>query len=119
MNESYEVQPSDILLRWLHPGQFKWDESRATSAAFKDYEMSVDILCLTSLEESYVRAKKIDKNAVVSFNAQLVFNKGLTVIHSPVEGNYAHAIVFGKKTGSIIKFLTKNSIVEIYPPYEN
>jgi hypothetical protein len=119
MNESYEVQPSDILLRWLHPGQFKWDESRATSAAFKDDEMSVDILSLTTIKESYIRAQKRDKNAVVSLKAQLVLDKGLTVIHSPVEGNYAHAIVFGKKTGSIIKFLTKNSIVEIYPPYEN
>ncbi|MEW6492331.1 MAG: hypothetical protein AB1589_07440 [Cyanobacteriota bacterium] len=116
MSEIYEVQPSDILLRWLHPGQFKWDEGRATSAAFRDEEMSVDILCLTTLEESYARAKKINKNAIASLKAQFVLEKGLKVIHSPIEGNYAHAIVLGKKSGSILKFLVKNSKIEIYPP---
>jgi hypothetical protein len=119
MNEIYEVQPSDTLLRWFHPGQFKWDEGRATSAAFKDDEMSVDILCLTTLEESYVRAKKIDKNAVASLRVQLVLEKGLEVIHSPIEGNYAHAIVSGKKSKSVAKFLAQNSKIEIYPPSDN
>jgi hypothetical protein len=119
MNRIYEVQPSDILLRWLHPGQFNWDEKRATSVAFKDAEMSVDILCLTTIEESYLRAKKIHKNAIASLKVQLVLERGLTVVHSPIEGNYAHAVVLGKKTGSIASFFAKNSVVEIYPPHEN
>lgn len=115
MAEVYKVKPSDKLLRWLHPGQFDWEENRATSAAFKDDDMSVDILCLTTIEESYNRAKKIGKNAVVSIEAQLAIEKGLEVYHSPREDNYAHGSVAGKKTKSIAKFLAQNCEVEIYP----
>ena len=79
MAKLHQVNSSDNLLRWLHPGQFDWDEKRPTSAAFKDDEMSVDILCLTTIEESYERAKKIGKNAVVSIPGKLVIEKGLEV----------------------------------------
>ena len=116
MAEDYQVKPSGKLLRWLHPGQFNWEENRATSAAFKDEQMSVDILCLTTTEESYNRAKKIGKNAVVSIKAQLAMEKGLEICHAPREDNYAHGLVIGKKTKSIAKFLAENSKVEIYPP---
>lgn len=58
MTANYQVQPVDKLFRWLHPGQFKWDEMRPTSAAFRDRYMSVDIAELTSLHTSYERAKK-------------------------------------------------------------
>lgn len=116
MAEPYQVKPSDKLLRWLHPGQFSWEENRPTSAAFKDSEMSVDILSLTTIEESYTKAKKIGKNAVVSIKAQLVIEKGLQVCHEPVEGNDAHAVILGKKTNSIAKFLANNCEIEIYPP---
>ncbi|MEH1862081.1 MAG: hypothetical protein V7L21_29675 [Nostoc sp.] len=78
--------------------------------------MSVDILSLTTIEESYTKAKKIGKNAVVSIKAQLVIEKGLEVCHEPVEGNHAHAVVLGKKTNSIAKFLANNCEIEIYPP---
>jgi hypothetical protein len=44
MSEPLELKPDDRFLRWLHPGQFDWNENRATSAAFKDPQMSVDIL---------------------------------------------------------------------------
>lgn len=105
MAELYQVNSSDKLLRWLHPGQFDWDENRPTSAAFKDNEMSVDILCLTTIEESYDRAKKLGKNALVSIPAKLVIEKGLEVKSDPVDGNDAHAVILGKKTQSIAKFL--------------
>lgn len=116
MAEPYQVKSSDKLLRWLHPGQFNWEENRPTSAAFKDDEMSIDILCLTTIEESYNRGKKIGKNAVVSITAYLVMEKGLEICHSPVEGNDAHGLILGKKTKSIAKFLANNCEVEIFPP---
>ncbi|WP_392532581.1 hypothetical protein [Nostoc sp. C117] len=116
MAEPYQVKPSDKLLRWLHPGQIHPEENRPTSAAFRDFEMSVDILSLTTIEESYNRAKKIGKNAVVSIKAQLIIEKGLEICHEPVEGNDAHAVVLGKKTNSIAKFLANNCEIEIYPP---
>ncbi|HEY9809691.1 MAG TPA: hypothetical protein V6D13_10145 [Halomicronema sp.] len=118
MAEFYQVKPDEKLLRWLHPGQFNWQENRPTSAAFKDDEMSVDILALTTLEESYNRAKKISKNAVASIKVELVLEKGLQVQHNPIEGNEAHALVVGKKSKSIAKFLAANSQVEIFPPDE-
>jgi len=116
MAEPYQVKPFDKLLRWLHPGQFNWEENRPTSAAFKDPEMSVDILKLTTIEESYIRAQKIGKNAVVSIEARLIFEKGLEIYHQPVECNYAHAVVLCTKSKSIAKFLANNCEIEIYPP---
>jgi hypothetical protein len=85
MTEIHTVQPSDKLFRWLHPGQFKWDERRPTSAAFQDPYMSVDIACLTTLEESYNRAQKISKNAVASIMAKQAFEKNQKVHHCPAQ----------------------------------
>lgn len=116
MDEIYQVKPDDKLLRWLHPGQFNWEENRPTSAAFSDEQMSVDILSLTNLEESYQRAKKIGKNAVASIKAQDAIDLGLEVRHDPIEGNSAHAIVIGKKSKSIKKTLAKKAEIEIHPP---
>jgi len=145
MTAIHHVQPSDKLFRWLHPSQFKWDEKRPTSAAFQDPYMSVDIACLTTLEESYNRAKKIDKNAVASITAEQAFEKDQKVHHCPSQEvspgvnfcvtdkgcsayqsdglsqnlvctNYAHGCVVGKKTKSVAKFLAKECTVEIYPP---
>lgn len=83
MTQIYEVQTPDKLFRWLHPGQFKWDEQRTTSAAFQDPYMSIDIECLTTLQESYSRVEKIGKNAVVSILAGQAFEKGQKVYHCP------------------------------------
>jgi hypothetical protein len=146
MTQIHQVQPSEKLFRWLHPSQFKWDEGRPTSAAFKDPYMSVDIACLTSLEESYKRAKKINKNAVVSIVVQQAFDKTQKVHHCPskicessgssvcvtdeccpaYQGdrlsnklvciNDAHGCVVGEKKNSIAKFFAKECTVEIYPP---
>jgi hypothetical protein len=79
------IEVSDKLYRWLHPGQFKWDEMRPTSAAFKDQYMSVDIGRLTSLDKSYERAQKIGKNAVASILGEQVFQKGQKAIHCPTQ----------------------------------
>ncbi len=87
MRDHYQVQPDDKLFRWLHPGQFKWDETRPTSAAFQDPYMSVDIATLTTLQKSYERAQKIGKNAVVSFTAKVAFDfeKPQTIYHCPTQ----------------------------------
>jgi hypothetical protein len=116
MSESPELHPEDRLLRWLHPGQFHPTEKRPTSAAFKDDRMSVDILSMTTVEESYERAQKIGKNAVASIEYQRIIELGLEVKYDPIEGNDAHALVLGKKTGSISKKLAMECKVEIYPP---
>ncbi len=145
MNDKYQVQPVDKLFRWLHPGQFKWDEMRPTSAAFRDAYMSVDIAELTNLDESYARAKKARKDAVASFKAQLAFDLIQKVTHCPTQvcevanesvcivdsgcrayqsdvssknlicTNPAHGCVVGNKTGAVSKSFTKNCDVEIFP----
>lgn len=84
MIKIHQVQKEDKLFRWLHPGQFKWDEKRPTSAAFQDPYMSVDIACLTSLQESYERAKKNNKDAIASIVAQQAFDKNQKVHHCPL-----------------------------------
>lgn len=76
--------PSDEkLYRWLHPSQFKWDEKRPTSAAFKDPYMSVDRSSLTTLSESYERAKTYKKTAVVAILAEIAYKKELEVSCCP------------------------------------
>lgn len=85
MVEKYTVEDSDKLYRWLHPGQFKWDEGRPTSAAFKDPYLSIDIECLTSLQESYERAQKIGKNAVASISVEQACQKAQKVVHCPTQ----------------------------------
>ncbi|MEM6433460.1 MAG: hypothetical protein AAF773_06335 [Cyanobacteria bacterium P01_D01_bin.115] len=85
MVEKYTVEDSDKLYRWLHPGQFKWDEGRPTSAAFKDPYLSIDIECLTSLQESYERAQKRGKNAVASISVEQAYQKAQKVVHCPTQ----------------------------------
>lgn len=146
MIKIHQVQKEDKLFRWLHPGQFKWDEKRPTSAAFQDPYMSVDIACLTSLQESYERAKKNNKDAIASIVAQQAFDKNQKVHHCPsqvckdsgsnicmtdencpvyqndgspnnlVYINDAHGCVVGDKKRSIAKFFAKECKVERYPP---
>jgi hypothetical protein len=145
MTQIHQVQPSDKLFRWLHPGQFDWNEMRPTSAAFKDTYMSSDIACLTTLEESYERGKLINNNAVASITVGQAFEKAQKVHHCPtlcdISGNLvcitdtgcqayqadrsvgkltctnpAHSCVVGDKSKSVAKFFAKNATVEIYPP---
>jgi hypothetical protein len=119
MSDSHQINSDDRLLRWLHPGQFNWPEKRPTSAAFRDEEMSVDILSMTTVDESYQRAKKIGKNAVVSLGYQEVVELELEVKHNPIAGNNAHALIVGKKTKSVSRKLANMCQVEIYPPESN
>ncbi len=83
MTDNQEIEPSDTLYRWLHPSQYHWEKRRPTSAAFTNTYMSVDISKLTTLEESYERAKKYDKNAVVSFEAKIAMEKEQEIVHCP------------------------------------
>jgi hypothetical protein len=145
MTEIHQVQPSDKLFRWLHPSQFNWNEMRPTSAAFKDSYMSVDIACITTLEESYKRGRLINKNAVASITVAQALEKAQRVHHCPtlceISGNRvcitdagcrayqangltkeltctnpAHGCVVGDKSKPVAKFFAKNATVEIYPP---
>jgi hypothetical protein len=79
----HQFNSSDKLFRWLHPGQFNWEEMRPTSAAFTDPYMSVDIDSLTTLEESYHRAQQAGKTAVVALTVEMVIEKDLRVCHCP------------------------------------
>ncbi len=119
MPDSHQIKPEDRLLRWLHPGQFNWVENRPTSAAFKDEEMSVDILSMTTVAESYERAKKIGKNAVASLGCQDVLDLGLEIKYNPIEGNDAHTLILGNKTKSIARKLASKCQIEVHPPENN
>jgi hypothetical protein len=148
MTENHQVQPLNRLYRWLHPGQFDWQEKRPTSAAFKDPYMSVDLADLTTLDESYRRGRLLHKNAVASITAKCVLEKEQRICHCPTQTckssgehgcsidpqcpayqedwgtreveciNPAHACVIGNKSKSVAKFFAKSAQVEIYPPNE-
>ena len=83
MSEEKKIDKDEKLLRWLHPGQFHWQEKRAISAAFTDKYMSVDAYFLTTLEKSYERAKGYGKNALASIKAQIAYEKKQQICHCP------------------------------------
>ena len=146
MTENYQVQPDEKLFRWLHPSQFVWEEQRPTSSGFSNEYLSVDIAELTNVKESYERAKKNGKNAVVSFEAKLALDMNQKIYHCPIHicqetsepvcavdngcsaykddavsrklncTNPAHGCVIGKKTKAVKTKFAKSCKVEIFPP---
>lgn len=107
--------------------------------------MSVDIAPLTSVEESYERARQSNKDAVASLKAGDIMSHAQEVEHCPTQVcgtmetlvcniredcqiyqdstdpnslrcvNPAHGCVIGKKTKAIARAIAKSCKVEIYP----
>ena len=103
------------LLRRIHPKQIVDDQNqgkkRPSSAAFLDFELSVDT-------EPLLRAEGLDWNfslkgyaghSLVRFPAGAARAKQLAVVHKPEFDNKAHTEVIGKKTRAIANHLRDES----------
>jgi hypothetical protein len=102
------------LLRRIHPSQVVPDGNagsamRPSSAAFKDPNLSVDaepMLIALGLDWKF-SLKDNPAYSLVRFPAGAAREKGLAVIHKPIEENDAHTEVVGKKQrASQITFAT-------------
>lgn len=99
------VEDPEQLNRRVHPEQVKPDGT-VSSAAFKDPEMSVDRAALRRVEETLKAHDGYGAVALIAADARALDQK----VHAdPTLLNPAHALVVGKKTGSISKKLAAAS----------
>lgn len=103
-------EPDDDLYRGICPEWWSDTDDRPTSAAFRDYELSVDWCKYSSPIESLERFKRLfclSNVALASIRIQDAENLKQRIIYDPckIKGEYnsAHTLVKGKKTKSIAR----------------
>jgi hypothetical protein len=108
--------PQDAgLLRRIHPDHVVADEntgqSRPSSAAFRDSEMSVDAepVLTANGRDWHFTLQGYPQYSLVRFRASIAREKGLAVVPKPLPTNSAHTIVRGNKTRSISHHLRDNA----------
>jgi hypothetical protein len=102
-----EIKDEDRLLRRIPPIWIK--DGGVSSAAFKQrppLDLSVDIARLTTPEKVLLSHPGYGIGIIT---ASFVLNLKLVIFHAPEPSNYAHAIVFGKITGSMAKIIARSA----------
>jgi len=112
-----KISDEDGLYRTIHPLWIK--DKGITSAAFKQrppldsrlvgrhsLDLSVDIARLTTPEKVLLSHSGYGIGIIT---ASFVLNLKLVIYHAPEPSNYAHAIVFGKITGSMAKLIARSA----------
>jgi hypothetical protein len=97
LDEDLQVGQSEVLWRRVHKDHYI--DGRITTAAFKDYSMSVDVARLCP--GMWVTLG--NGVGVASFSSAVAYDNGQDVRLDPVEGNEAHAVVIGNKPRSTRK----------------
>lgn len=107
------IAAGDMLWRRLHRTQIVSDSQtgaeRVSSAAFTDPQLSVDLARLVR-DDDY-RVTMGSSAGVAAFAASVARELGLAVEHAPEPDNGAHTHVLGKKTESIRRRLSRNSML--------
>jgi hypothetical protein len=130
MVEGYIDDPSicdgDILLRRIPPTWWEFDENmgvvRPTSQGFRDHRsgtpMSVHLLAVLQ-QHGVPAAALLDGHrgfALVAITAGLARRVGQGIRRVPLDGDPAHAEVFGDKTSAVRRALAKQSSWIVPPP---
>lgn len=99
------IDDNDDLYRRISPAQYYEKEGRPASAAFRDFELSVDWSKYTTPERTL---RGYPSHHLASFKAIVPRQLNQEVKHDPVPDNYAHSLVIGKKTLSIARKLARS-----------
>ena len=115
--EKIVVRDEDTVLRRIpnKPSHVKSDGS-LSSANFIGPDTSVNIERLTTIEETMAGFEKF---GVARLLTRQIRGIGEDVMHDPIEGNDAHAIIPGKRTISIARSPAGLSTMIIPPALEN
>ena len=116
------IRSDERLLRRIHPTQVIPDENlgrrRPTSAAFHDFELSVEIA--SSLE---ARSLPLTHSLaghpgffLASITAKIARDHAQLVCRDPIPGNASHALIVGKKSHRIQKSLAVAAEWIAFPP---
>ena len=95
LDENRQVDRSEILWRRIHSDHYI--DGRITSAAFKNYDLSVDI---ASLQDNTLSTLGHGVG-IASFSADVAYENGQDVRRDPIDNNVAHALVIGGKPRSV------------------
>lgn len=109
------VADAEILHRRVPPIWVK-DNGRPCSAAFDHLDMSVDRAAITSPEETL---RNHENFGIVSLVTKQMRDLDLPVVPDPILLNPGHALVKGKKTGSIKKQIVRLARWVITPSERN
>jgi len=122
------IEDDTELLRRIPPIHFHQESDgylRPSSAAFENHPSggSMSIIITNALEKLDTQLKRMlighDDYGVVSFTAGLARKFGQKIVRDPVDGEPAHGLVVGKKTGSVKRNLYKGCRWVVPPPPRN
>ena len=110
-NQKKVILDEDKLYRRIHPEQYDRRSNRLSSAAFKDYEMSVDWSRYCKKAKDALKGRH-EGYYVASVQAKIPRQIGQKVYHSPSRKNIAHSMIEGKKTRLVSKQLRQSFELE-------
>ncbi len=105
------IMGEDDLWRRVHPDQVvpdpKFEQGlRPSSGAFRDLELSVDVAKDSTADKAL---GKYERHSLVAFTSGLARRLNQVVTYDRKSDNQAHALVIGKKPGSVRKELINGS----------
>jgi hypothetical protein len=106
---------SDFLYRRIHP-EWRQSDGSISSAAFGNFDMSVDLASLTTPYKSWKRAGNQDFGVVrLSVQTMRTLPLPQEVKHWPTILNYSHTLVLGEKQakGKMKRKIAKTAIILI------
>ena len=116
-------EPNDDLYRGIRPEWWSYSDNRPTSAAFNDYDMSVDWSKYSSSKQSferYIRLSGLDTATLISIKVKAAENLAQEVVWNPCEikgeYNHSHTLIKGKKTKSIARKFARD-IAQVVPEF--
>lgn len=105
MSEQEHINDEDYLYRRIIPEWYVEKDDRVASAAFTNFETSVDWALHTTPEKTVA---DFPNNHVATLQAKIPRAKDQEVKHDPYPENYSHSLIIGKKTLSVAKHLARN-----------
>ena len=114
---SKAISDSDALFRRIHRYFFDPDSGRISSGAFDGQEMSVNWSKYATPEETAAQDRTGNTVAVAAVVSGTCRQLGQDVVHNPmsatekVPGNFAHALVCGRKSKPIKQKLRDSAVL--------